>query len=217
MTGNPRNYSQARFVFASASRLYLALPTTFALPGLYRSDDAGQSFELLSNLPFGAIAVDPTDADIVYVGTFNGSDGLFKSTDGGKTLHDLHQPGEYSALAVDHRDPQVVYAGAKFGQVIRSLDGGQTFAPASAGLNGAGVHGLAQDAHGTLFVWIRAGGLFSSGDGASTWEAVDTGEALERSGVEVGRGTIVADPRHPGRVYLGHGGVLRIQTGETSR
>jgi len=94
--------------------------------------------------------------------------------------------------------------------VIRSLDGGKSFALASAGLAGGGVHGLAQDAHGTLFVWLRGGGLFASDDHAATWHAIDTGEALRRSGVEAGRGSLVADPRHPGHLYLGNAGVIEV-------
>jgi hypothetical protein len=115
---------------------------------------------------------------------------------------------------VDRRDTNVIYAGERFGQVIRSLDGGHTFTAASNGLSGAGVHGLAQDVDGTLFVWLRGGGLFSSRDGAVNWRAVDTGEALQRSGVEAGRGTLAIDPRHPGRVYLANAGVIRIDTGD---
>jgi hypothetical protein len=72
------------------------------------------------------------------------------------------------------------------------------------------VHGLAQDSAGTLYVWLRGGGLFSSKDGAATWKKVDTTEALRRSGVEAGRGTLVADPQQPGVVYLGNAGVIRI-------
>jgi photosystem II stability/assembly factor-like uncharacterized protein len=209
--GAPLFYSNSRMVFPTSSRVYLASPGS--TPGLYRSDDAGRSFAKLSRSGFGAIAVDSTDANVLYVGTYSTGGGLFKSTDGGQTLQSLGQPGRFSALLVDRRNPQVVYAGARFGQVIRSLDGGQTFAPASAGLAGAGVHGLAQDGSGTLYVWLRAGGLFASHDGASTWQAVDTGEALRRSGVESGRGALVADPHHPGRVYLGNAGVIQVGAG----
>ena len=209
--GSPVFYNNSRMAFPTSSRVYLASPGF--PPGLYRSDDAGQSFAKLSSLRFGALAVDSTDANVFYVGTYSGSAGLFKSTDGGQTLQSLGQPGSFSALLVDRRNPQVVYAGQRFGQVIRSLDGGQTFAPASTGLAGAGVHGLAQDGRGTLFVWLRAGGLFASHDAASTWQAVDTGEALRRSGVEAGRGSLVADPRHAGRIYLGNAGVIQIGAG----
>jgi photosystem II stability/assembly factor-like uncharacterized protein len=205
-------FFNARMAFATASRVYL-VSSYFVGPGLYRSDDAGRTFALLSSVPFGAIAVDPTNPEVLYVGDHRGDAGLFKSTDGGQTLQDLGQPGTFSALAVDRRNTEVIYAGERFGQVIRSRDGGRTFEPASTGLAGAGVHGLAQDAHGTLYVWLRGGGVFSSDDGASNWKPVDTGEALRRSGVEVGRGTLVADPRRPGRVYLGNAGVIQIDAG----
>jgi photosystem II stability/assembly factor-like uncharacterized protein len=212
VAGDPNGYFNSRMAFVTDSRVYLAAPSAFYSPGLYRSDDAGRTFAILSALPFGAIAVHPTDPDVLYLGTFGDSTGLIKSTDGGQTLQPLGQVGDFSALAVDRRHPQVVYAGLTSGQVIRSRDGGHTFVPASRGLTGAGVHGIAQDARGTLFVWLRGGGLFSSNDGASSWQTVDTDEALHRSGVEAGRGSLVADPHHPGRVYLGNAGVIQIDT-----
>src|SRR5437867_914822 len=115
---SPAFYGNSRMAFPTSSRVYLASPGF--PPGLYRSDDAGQSFAQFSSLRFGAIAVDPTDSNVLYVGTYSGNAGLFKSTDGGQTLQDLGQPGSFSALLVDRRNPQVVYAGARFGQVIRS-------------------------------------------------------------------------------------------------
>jgi hypothetical protein len=115
---------------------------------------------------------------------------------------------------IDRRDPKIIYAGQRSGQVIRSLDGGKTFASVSSGLRGAGVLGLAEDAHGTLFAWLRGGGLFASDDLGVEWHEVDTGQALQRSGAEAGRGVLVADPSHPGHVYLGNGGVLEIGAGE---
>ena len=206
VAGDPEGLSQSRMSFATASRVYVVAPFT----GLYRSDDAGKSFANLSALPFGALAVDPTNADTLYVGTFGDSTGLFKSTDGGRILKSLNHTGDFSALLVDRQNPRVIYAGESFGQVIRSSDGGQTFTAASNGLAGAGVHGIAQDSKGTLYVWLRGGGLFSSKDGGSKWKKADTDEALQRSGVEAGRGSLVADPHHPGRVYLGNAGVIQI-------
>jgi photosystem II stability/assembly factor-like uncharacterized protein len=210
-SGTPARFANTRMAFATGDRVYLVLPAPPGFqPGLYRSNDAGRSFALLSSLRFGALAVDPNNPDVLYLGTFNAGDGLFKSIDGGQTLQNLGQPGFFSALVVDARDTRVIYAGEQFGQVIRSLDGGRTFAPASTGLVGEGVHGLAQDVRGTLFVWLRGGGLFASHDRAASWHAVDTGEALRRSGVEAGRGSLVADPHRRGRVYLGNAGVIRI-------
>jgi len=217
VSGAPTIYGNSRMAFPTSSRVYLASPgfpgQDFPGQGLYRSDDAGQSFALLSSLPFGALAVDPTNPDVLYLGTYSSPAGLFKSTDGGQTLQTLGRSGGFSAIVVDRRNPEVIYAGGKFGRVLRSVDGGRTFTPASDGLDGAGVHGLAQDSEGTLFVWLRGGGLFSSRDGADSWQPVDVTEALWRSGVEAGRGSLVADPHHPGRVYLGNAGVIQIEAG----
>jgi photosystem II stability/assembly factor-like uncharacterized protein len=199
-------FFDSRMAFATGTRVYLV---SGFVAGLFRSDDAGRTFARLSRVPFGAIAVDPIDPDVLYVGDYRGASGLFKSTDGGLTLQDLGHPGSFSALLVDRRDPGVIYAGERFGQVLRSADGGRTFAPASAGLGGAGVHGLAQDASGRVFAWLRGGGLFFTDDG-SRWRPGDTVEALQRSGVEAGRGALVADPRRPGRLYLGNAGVLQV-------
>jgi photosystem II stability/assembly factor-like uncharacterized protein len=211
---NPASYNHARMVFATSSRVFVAAPVQFPpqrfFSGLYRSDDAGQTFARLSSLPFGAIAVDPADPDVVYLGTSDTTEGLFKSTDGGRTIRSLGQPGAFSSLVVDRHDPRVIYAGERFGRVLRSVDGGKRFKPAIAGLAGAGVHGIVQDSRGTLFAWLRGGGLFASDDAAATWEPVETDETLERSGVAFGRGTLVADPRRPGRLYVGNAGVLRI-------
>ncbi len=201
----------SRLAFASPLRVYLVCSVA-PEAGLYRSDDAGRSFRLLNTQPAGTIAVDPVNPDVFYIADFNGTTGLFKSIDGGTTLQDLGHPGSYAALAVDRGDPRVVYAGERNGQLLRSLDGGQTFSPASQGLVGAGVLGIVQDAAGTLYAWMRGGGLFASRDGAATWQSADSGESLRRSGGEAGRTVMVADPLTPGRLYLGHDGVIQVTT-----
>jgi len=66
----------------------------------------------------------------------------------------------------------------------------RTFAPASTGLAGAGVHGLAQTRAARSSSGLRGGGLFLEQRRASSWQPVDTGEALQRSGVEAGRGSL---------------------------
>jgi hypothetical protein len=120
------------------------------------------------------------------------------------------QSGFFNAITVDRRNSQIVYAGELFGQVIRSTDGGQTFDPASTGLAGEGVNGIAQDSAGTLFVWMQGVGLFSSGDNASSWQSVNAIEAFERSWIDAGRPSFVVDPGHPGRLYLGNKEVIQV-------
>src|SRR5215831_18259211 len=68
-----------------------------ASSGLFKSTNGGITFEAVFNdgntLSIGAIAVQPDDPDVVYVGTGEGfprnsisfGDGIYKTTDGGKT------------------------------------------------------------------------------------------------------------------------------------
>ncbi len=120
--------------------------------GVWRSDDAGVTWTNLTDgtLPgtsnsIGAIAIAPSDAHTIYVGTGESDirgdvitgDGVFRSDDAGKTwrscgLADTHT---ISALVVDPRDANVVYAtsmGHVFASnpqrgVFKSTDGGKTW------------------------------------------------------------------------------------------
>jgi photosystem II stability/assembly factor-like uncharacterized protein len=118
--------------------------------GVWESNDYGQNWKNISDKYFtnnniGAIAVAPSNPQIIYVGTGNPAfrntfltgDGMYKSTDGGKTWSHigLDKTGIISWIIVDPNDPNVVYAAA-MGQgwvsnpdrgVFKSTDGGQTW------------------------------------------------------------------------------------------
>lgn len=120
--------------------------------GVWRSANYGQSWTNLTDgkLPgiassIGAIAVAPSDHNVMYVGTgesdirsdFSTGDGVYKTTNAGRTwtfagLRDTHT---IAALVVDPRNPNVVYA-ASLGHVFKpnsergifkSSDGGRTW------------------------------------------------------------------------------------------
>lgn len=203
------NAGRIAFAPGDAARAYAVGSTS----GLFRSIDGGVSFTRTPSVQLGSVAVDPTDANVLYLGSWAANRGIFKSTDGGVTLQGTGlTSGDFTALAVDPANPQIVYAGHRSGSVFRSRDGGASFAPAGAGLAGAGVMGLAIDPGNPsrLYAWMHAGGLFRSDDGANTWAAVDTGESLRRSGLSAGRGALAIDPTAPGHVFLGNRGVIEI-------
>ncbi|TMA86415.1 MAG: hypothetical protein E6J63_16865 [Deltaproteobacteria bacterium] len=209
--GDFGSFIRVRFAPGNASRVYL-IEHRF---GLYRSDDAGRSFQRLFDERLGGIAVDPDDPDVIYLGAFDTGNGLFKSVNGGHTVRSLAVPGNFSTLAIDPRHTKTVYAGNTDGGVLRSLNGGATWAPASTGLPPSGeVLAVAVDPQipARVYAWVRGGGLFVSGDGGRRWTAADTGEALRRSSVEAGRAAMVVDPVVPGRVYIGNSGVVQIDT-----
>jgi len=117
--------------------------------GVWKSDDYGRTwnpiFERESTQSIGAIAVAPSDPNIIYVGSGEGlhrpdlsvGNGIYKSTDAGKTwIHlGLTDSQQIPALAVDPRDPNRVFAavlGHPYGPsaergIYRSIDGGQTW------------------------------------------------------------------------------------------
>jgi len=90
-----------------------------------RSDDGGQSFRDLQPELLGSVAVDPSDPDVVYVGSWSTGRGIFKSPDGGFTLGQLSVRADISAIILDPERLEVLYAGLRAGRVIRSLDGGR--------------------------------------------------------------------------------------------
>jgi photosystem II stability/assembly factor-like uncharacterized protein len=101
--------------------------------GLYRSDDAGASWRLIHSATriwqrgwyFGAIAVDPKDADTVYV--LNTA--MYRSTDGGSTFTSIKgAPGgdDYHFLWIDPDHPERMIVATDQGTVV-TVDGGATW------------------------------------------------------------------------------------------
>jgi photosystem II stability/assembly factor-like uncharacterized protein len=120
-----------------------------AAGGVWKTQDSGARWKpVFDSQPIssiGAIAVAPSNHNIVYVGTGEGAlrgnitfgDGIYKSEDAGKSwknigLHDTRQIG---ALIVDPKNPDIVLVAAlghAFGSneargIFRSINGGKTW------------------------------------------------------------------------------------------
>ncbi|MAU26832.1 MAG: hypothetical protein CMH48_03645 [Muricauda sp.] len=98
--------------------------------GLYRSDDAGQSWKQLNNdfgitvrpFYFSRIVVDPKNEDVVVKGGLSGS----ISRDGGKTFKNLgNMHSDIHDMVFSINDSDIMYVGTD-GGVYRSWDGGTT-------------------------------------------------------------------------------------------
>jgi hypothetical protein len=186
--------------------------------GFRISENAGINWQRAMNgyvTPAGVEpAVDPRNADVLYLGPHANGLGLFKSTNGGATVTSLGIPGNFRSISIDPRNPDTVYAGNVAGGVLRSTDAGATWTSAGTGLPAGEVLGVVADpvvGH-RVYAWVKAGGLFFSGDDGVTWTAADTGESLRRSGIQAGRAAMTVDRVVPGRVYLGNSDVLQIDT-----
>lgn len=117
--------------------------------GVWRSTDYGSTWlPLFDDQPtgsIGAIAVAPSDPNVIYVGSGAGiirpdlavGDGMYKSTDAGKTWTHLglHDTQMIAYIDVDPRDPNRLFVAAlghPYGPnaergIFRSTDGGQSF------------------------------------------------------------------------------------------
>jgi photosystem II stability/assembly factor-like uncharacterized protein len=117
--------------------------------GVFKSIDYGRTWQpIFDDQPtasVGAIAVAPSDPNVVYVGSGEGlhrpdlsvGDGVYKSTDAGKTWAHLglRDGQQVPQLAVDPKNPDRIFvavAGHPYGPneergVYRSIDGGKTF------------------------------------------------------------------------------------------
>ena len=183
--------------------------------GVWKSDDYGRTwnpiFDGEPSQSIGAIAVAESNPNIVYVASGEGlhrpdlsvGDGIYKSTDAGKTWEHLGlRDGEQiPALAVDPRDPNKLFAavlGHPYGAneergIYRSTDGGATWTKVlykDASTGGADVEidpgnpsviyaSLWEE---TLGPWEdgntydgTGGGLFKSTDGGDTWKQLTKG------------------------------------------
>ena len=121
----------------------------FATGGVFKSTDMGESwfsiFDSLNVLTIGDIAIDPIDADIIYVGTgeangghnnFPGG-GVFKSTDAGSTWNFLGLTNTTSIgrIIVHPTDTDILYlaaVGSYFSPnpergIYKSTDGGNSW------------------------------------------------------------------------------------------
>src|SRR6201981_1016392 len=117
--------------------------------GVWKSDDFGRTWNpIFDDQPtqsIGAIAVAPSDSNIVYVASGEGlqrpdlsvGNGIYKSTDAGKTWTHLglRDGQQIPALAIDPHDPNRLFAavlGHPYGAnpergIFRSTDGGATW------------------------------------------------------------------------------------------
>jgi len=125
--------------------------------GVWKSTDDGTTFRpVFDRMPvqsIGAIAIDPSDPRVVWVGTGESwtrnsvsiGDGVYRSTDGGETWTNMGLPDSerVSRIVIDPRDSNVVWAcvpGRLWSDstergLYRTGDGGRTWTLALAGQN----------------------------------------------------------------------------------
>ncbi len=204
--------------------------------GVWRSTNGGLDwtpvFDAATTQSIGAIAIDPKDKSDVWVGTGEPwprndvipGDGIYHSTDGGKTWRHLGLDGtsQIARVLIDPHDSKrvlVAALGDPFRDnadrgVFRTVDGGRTWMKSLFLGPGVGACDLAMDPKNPAVVYAgmwrfrrSAWGMTSGGDddgiykstnGGATWKRI-TGNGLP-SGV-TGRIALAIAPSDARRIY----------------
>jgi photosystem II stability/assembly factor-like uncharacterized protein len=111
----------------------------------------------------------------ILLGTHNG---LFKSTDQGKTFVDAKPgiEGEFMNFAYDAKN-NIIYAGGHGLGVAKSTDGGVTWTKTASGIVGDDIHALALNSldSNLIYAFSVDHGVFGTKDGAKIWNRIDDG------------------------------------------
>jgi photosystem II stability/assembly factor-like uncharacterized protein len=227
--------------------------------GIWKSTDEGLEWKNISDgqLPgpsasIGAIAVAPSDPNVLYAGTGEDDirndmipgDGMFKSTDAGKTWQyaGLRETHSFSKIVVSPKDPNLVYA-SSMGHVFmpdpnrgvfQSTDGGKTWKKILFVDDKTGAIDLVMDPghRGVLYaaMWQAqrtASGLTSGGPGSGLYKTTDGGKnwtnLTHNAGLPqgvLGRIGVTLVASHPDTLYAifqaKDGGVFRSDDGGKS-
>ncbi len=211
--------------------------------GVWKTDDFGRTWTpIFDDAPTGSIGdvvVSPTHPDVIYVGTGEGlhrpdlgvGDGIFKSTDGGRTwahvgLPDVQQVGR---LAIHPTNPDIVFVagmGHPYGPndergVFRTTNGGRTWEKVLFVDRNTGASQVELDPQDPNTVYAalwehREGpwengsfsgpntGFYRSNDGGTTWRK--SSEGLPTTGRGERQIIFATAPSVRGRLYALVGG-----------
>src|SRR5437773_7758211 len=147
--------------------------------GLFKTNDNGTTFDPIFDkqpmLSIGAVAIAPSDSDVVWVGTGEANDrnssdwgdGVYRSTDGGEKWQNigLKESRAIARVVVDPKEPEVAYIAA-MGNLWK--DGGER-------------------------------GLFKTTDAGKTWKLIL--KAAAPHDARTGCGDVMIDPTNPEIVY----------------
>jgi photosystem II stability/assembly factor-like uncharacterized protein len=204
--------------------------------GVWKTVDGAKTFEpVFDDQPvqaIGALAVAPSDPNIVWAGTGEAwtirdadmiGDGVYKSTDAGKTWTNMGLPdtGRIGRIIVAPADPNIVYVcalGRATGPqpergVFKTTDGGRSWQRSLFADANTGCSGLSIDKHDPnilfagmwqveLHTWAEKSGgpgsaVYMTRDAGATWKKLENG--LPKS--PVGKIDVAVAPSDSNRVY----------------
>ncbi|MGB9203137.1 MAG: glycoside hydrolase [Terriglobales bacterium] len=187
--------------------------------GIYRSDDAGESWQQVNDEErvwgrgddFGCVRVDPRNKDVIYVANTS----TYRSTDAGKNFTAIKgAPGgdDYHTIWINPENPDIIALAADQGVTI-SVNGGQSWSSWYNQPTAQFYHVITDN----QFPYWVYGGQQESGS-VGTASRSDFGEITFRDWTTVGTeeyGYVAPDPLHPNLIYGGKVTMFDRNTGQT--
>jgi photosystem II stability/assembly factor-like uncharacterized protein len=208
----------------------------YATGGLWKTTNGGTTFEPIFDTyrtsHIGAVAVAQSNPDIVWVGTGEANnrnsssygDGVYKSTDAGKTFADMGLRGTQSIhrIAIHPTNPDIVFVaavGALYGPnqergVYRTTDGGRTWSRTLFVDENTGANNIVIVPSNPNVVFASmyerrrtAWGYNGGGPGSGIWKSTDGGATWTRlkgnglPGAMMGRIALDVSRSNPNVVY----------------
>ena len=194
---------------AGAEKDPMLIYVGFATGGLWKSTDGGNhwksQFDNMANESVGAIAIAPSDPNVVYIGTGESNnrqsssigDGVWGTADGGKTWNHLglEDTQAISRIVVDPTNPNIVYVAAMghlFGPnaergLFKSVDGGKTWKKSKYIDTNTGFTDVAIDPVNPKVLYAASyqrmrtwWGYNGGGPGSGLWKTTDGGDTWKR-------------------------------------
>ncbi|MBU0637142.1 hypothetical protein KKH16_02965 [Patescibacteria group bacterium] len=141
--------------------------------GLFYSYDGADTWQMASDLgkvTINSVAIDPGSRCIIYAAINNK---LYKSTDCNRSWTQVYFDNDLSVkintLAIDNSNNSIVYIGTSRGEIIKSIDRGNSWQTLNRFIDNVIKIIVSQTNSKLIFVSTKNNGIFRSTDAGITW------------------------------------------------